>query len=224
MTVREDRNAFPRNADSRIFRRCFSRLVTFAAFLSGVLLSVSVPASAQVAVKTNLLYDATTTPNLGAEIGVGQRSTFSVVYGLNLWKFHSDSGDRKIRHWVVMPEYRWWFCSKFDGHFIGVHAMGGQFNAANMNLPFPGAFFGGENIGKGLRDHRHQGWYAGAGVTYGYQWILSKHWNIEAEIGAGYDYVKYDKFMCNNCGRKIGEGHTNYIGLTKLGLSFIYLF
>lgn len=224
MTVREDRNAFPRNANSRIFRRYFSRFVTFAAFLSGVLLSASVPASAQVAVKNNLLYDATTTPNLGVEIGVGQRSTFSLVYGLNLWKFHSDSGDRKIRHWVVMPEYRWWLCSKFDGHFIGVHAMGGQFNAANMNLPFPGAFFGGENIGKGLRDHRHQGWYAGAGVTYGYQWILSKHWNIEAEIGAGYDYVKYDKFMCNNCGRKVGEGHTNYIGLTKLGLSFIYLF
>ena len=189
-----------------------------------LLLASALPAVGQVAVKTNLLYDATTTPNLGLEVGVGPRSTISLVYGINPWTFHSDSGDRKMRHWVVMPEYRWWLCSKFDGHFIGVHAMGGQFNAAKMNIPFPGAFFSGENIGKGLRDFRYQGWYAGAGVTYGYQWVLGKHWNFEAEIGAGYNYVKYDKFKCNNCGRKVGEGHTNYVGLTKLGLSFIYLF
>lgn len=189
-----------------------------------LLLASAFPAAGQFAVKTNLLYDATTTPNLGAEIGAGQRNTFSLVYGLNPWSFSSDSGKRKIRHWVVMPEYRWWLCSKFDGHFFGVHAMGGQFNAANMNIPFPGAFFGGDNITKGLRDHRYQGWYVGGGVTYGYQWVLGKHWNFEAEIGAGYNYVNYKKFNCADCGGKIGEGHTNYVGLTKLGLSFIYLF
>lgn len=189
-----------------------------------LLLASAFPAAGQFAVKTNLLYDATTTPNLGAEIGVGQRNTFSLVYGLNPWSFSSDSGKRKIRHWVVMPEYRWWLCSKFDGHFFGVHAMGGQFNAANMNIPFPGVFFGGDNITKGLRDHRYQGWYVGGGVTYGYQWVLGKHWNFEAEIGAGYNYVNYKKFNCADCGGKIGEGHTNYVGLTKLGLSFIYLF
>lgn len=197
------------------------RLLTVAMLMTA---AAAVAHAQEVAVKTNLLYDATTTPNLGAEIGVGQRSTFSLVYGLNPWSFNSDSGKRKMRHWVLMPEYRWWPCSKFDGHFIGVHAMGGQFNAANMNIPFPGAFFGGENVTKGLRDHRYQGWYVGAGVTYGYQWVISKHWNFEAEIGAGYNYVNYEKFKCNTCGAKIDEGHTNYVGLTKLGLSFIYLF
>lgn len=189
-----------------------------------MLLLSALPAAGQVAIKTNLLYDALTTPNLGAEIGVGPRSTVSLVYGLNPWSYNTDSGKRKTRHWVVMPEYRWWLCQKFDGHFIGIHAMGGQFNAADINFPFPGGFFAGDNITKGLRDNRYQGWYAGAGFTYGYQWVLSKHWNFEAEIGAGYNYVDYKKFRCAECGAKIGEGHTNYLGITKLGLSFIYLF
>lgn len=189
-----------------------------------LLLCSALPAAGQVAVKTNLLYDAATTPNLGAEIGIGSRSTFSLVYGLNPWTFNSGSNQRKSRHWVLMPEYRYWLCSKFDGHFFGIHAMGGQFSMANLNIPFPGAFFSGDNITKGLRDNRYQGWYAGAGVTYGYQWVLSRHWNIEAEVGAGYNYVNYKKFKCAECGAKVGEGHTNYVGITKLGLSFIYLF
>lgn len=193
-------------------------------FLLSVMLLVSGNCDAQLAIKTNLLYDATTTPNLGAEFGVGPRSTVSVVYGLNPWTFGSGADKRKTRHWVVMPEYRWWPCSKFDGHFFGIHAMGGQMNMARLSIPFPGAFFAGDNITSGLRHHRYQGWFAGGGVTYGYQWVLGRHWNFEAEIGAGYNYVKYKKFNCADCGGKVGEGHTNYLGITKLGLSFIYLF
>ncbi len=189
------------------------------------LLTAGLWASAQVAVKTNLLYDATTTPNIGAEIGVGSRSTINLVYGLNAWTFHSDShGDRKAKHWVVMPEYRWWTCSRFNGHFFGVHAMGGQFNAANVDLPIPGFFFSGDNLRNGVRDHRYQGGFAGAGFTYGYQWILGKHWNLEAEAGIGYAHAWYDKYACGECGGKIASGGTNYLGITKLGISILYLF
>lgn len=195
--------------------------------ISGLIMlaAVALHAPAQVAVKTNLLYDATTTPNIGVELGFKGKSTFNLVYGLNPWTFHSDTkGDRKVKHWVLMPEYRWWTCSRFSGHFIGVHAMGGQFNAANADIPLPGAFFGGENLRKGVRDHRYQGGFAGAGVTYGYQWILGRHFNVEAEIGVGYNRVWYDKYACGDCGAKIADGHTNYVGVTKLGLSIMYLF
>lgn len=37
-----------------------------------------------------LLYDATTTYNIGFEVGLKVRSTLNVVYGLNPWKFDSD--------------------------------------------------------------------------------------------------------------------------------------
>lgn len=183
------------------------------------------PSLSQVAVKTNLLYDATTTPNIGVEVGVGGKSTVNLVYGLNPWTFNKgEDNERKVKHWVLMPEYRWWPCMRFNGHFFGVHALGGEFNAANVNLPIPGAFFGGDNLRREVRDYRYQGWFAGAGVTYGYQWSLSRHWNIEAEIGAGYGHVWYKKYACRTCGAKLKKGNSNYAGITKLGLSLLYLF
>lgn len=181
--------------------------------------------NAQVGVKTNLLYDATTTPNIGLEVGLAGKSTINLVYGLNPWTFHSDSkGERKAKHWVLMPEYRWYSCQTFSGHFVGVHAFGGQLNAANVNIPIPGAFFGGENLQKGVKQHRYEANFAGAGLTYGYQWILGKHVNFEAEIGAGYGHVWYHKYACGDCGALIRKGQTNYMGITKLGLSIMYLF
>lgn len=115
-------------------------------------LLTSLTVSGQVAVKTNVLYDATSTPNLGVEVGVGGKSTINLVYGLNPWKFNSSShGERYAKHWVIMPEYRWWQCSRFNGHFFGVHAMGGQMNVANVSLPIPGGFFKGVNLTKAVK-------------------------------------------------------------------------
>ena len=53
-----------------------------------------------VGIKTNLLYDATLTPNIGAEVALGRRTTAQVVYGLNPWKFSSTS-TKQLRHWVL---------------------------------------------------------------------------------------------------------------------------
>lgn len=174
----------------------------------------AMPSCAQeLALKTNFLYWATLTPNIGAELSVSNKSTIQAFYGLNPWK---TSEGKSIRHWVVQPEYRYWFCTVFDGWFVGVHAMGGQFNMGNVKLPF-GAF-------PSLREHRYEGWFAGGGVSAGYQWVMSKHWNFEAEIGVGYDYIKYDKYKCGVCGEKLKSGHTNYVGPTKAALSLVYLF
>lgn len=178
-------------------------------------------ASAQLAVKTNLLYDATTTPNIGVEVGLGKRHTAQLFYGLNPWTF---GGDSKAKHWLLMPEYRWWTCTTFNGWFFGVHAMGGEFNAGKVNLPVPGAFFKGDNLRQGVKDYRYEGRYLGGGLTAGYQWILNKHWNLEAELGVGYDHIWYDKYPCAECGTRLEKAETNYVGLTKLGLSILYIF
>ena len=67
-------------------------------------------------------------------------------------------------------------------------------------------------------------WYAGGGVTVGYQWPLSRHWNVEASLGVGYDYIKYDKFECGRCGNRLEDGHAHYVGPTKAAISFLYVF
>ena len=66
---------------------------------------------------------------------------------------------------------------------------------------------------------------AGAGIAYGYTWILGKHWNLEAELGFGYSYTNYDTFECAGCGKKVEEGKDHhYVGPTKAAINLVYLF
>lgn len=78
--------------------------------------SLICPALAQkTAVKTNLLYDATTTMNLGVEFGLSPKWTLDVSGNYNPWTF---SKNKKWKHWLVQPEARYWFCNKMMGSFI----------------------------------------------------------------------------------------------------------
>lgn len=172
----------------------------------------------KVAVKTNLLYDATTTINLGAEVGLAPKWTLDISGNYNPWTF---SNNKKWKHWLIQPEARYWFCNKFMGHFIGLHALGGQFNMGNWNTDFK---FLNSDLSK-MKDYRYQGWMVGAGIAYGYAWALSKHFNIEAEIGFGYAYMKYDKFACPKCGEKLETDKSHhYVGPTKAALNLVYVF
>ena len=56
--------------------------------LFGAAISISVAVSAQhVALKNNLLYDATTTPNLALEVGLGKKTTLDLYGGYNPFTF-----------------------------------------------------------------------------------------------------------------------------------------
>lgn len=174
----------------------------------------------KVAVKTNLLYDATSTLNLGFEFGLSKKWTLDVSGNYNPWEFGEN---RKMKHWMVQPEMRYWLCEKFNGHFFGLHAHGAQYNWGGM-LPWGfknGKMFGIEN--RNIQEHRYEGWLVGAGLSYGYQWILGKRWSLEASLGIGYAYLNYAKYKCEKCGEKIGDGHKNYFGPTKAAVSIIYI-
>ena len=170
-----------------------------------------------VALKTNLLYDATLTVNAGLEVGLAPRWSLDLSGNYNGWKVN----EHKWKHWLAQPEARYWFCDRFAGHFLGLHALGGQYNVGNIknSLNFLGTDF------SELTDHRHQGWFAGAGVAYGYSWILGRHWNLELELGVGYVYTRYDVFECAGCGKKVEEDKPHhYVGPTKAAISLVYEF
>ena len=78
-----------------------------------------------VALKTNLLYDATLTVNAGAEIAVAPRWSVDLSGNINAWTM---SAGKRWKHWLVQPEARYWFCDALAGHFVGVHLLGGQYN------------------------------------------------------------------------------------------------
>ena len=84
----------------------------------------------KVAIKSNLLYDVTATVNAGIEVGLAPKWTFDLSANYNGWTF---SHERKWKHWLLQPEGRYWFCDRFAGHFVGVHALGGQYNIGNLN-------------------------------------------------------------------------------------------
>ncbi len=188
-------------------------------FLSVLLLIVTVlPMSGQVAVKTNLLYDATLTPNLGVEIGLAPKWSLDISGNFNGWTLENG---RRWKHWLAQPEARYWFCDRFSGHFLGFHALGGQYKFGGWKHGFNIL----DNRCNDLRIQRHQGWYAGPGVAYGYTWILAKHWSLEAELGVGWAYTRYDVYPCGNCGTKIAEKKVhNYVGPTKAAINLIYVF
>lgn len=170
----------------------------------------------KVALKTNLLYDALLTPDLGVEAKVAPQWTLELTGNINAWKVN----DRRWKQWSVQPEARYWFCQAFSGHFLGAHLIGGQYNFGNLPLNFK---FLGTDFSQ-LRDSRYQGWMGGAGLAYGYSWILDRHWNLEAEIGLGWVYATYDKYPCAVCGTKLDSGHHNYFGPTKAALNLVYVF
>lgn len=194
-------------------KKCISLCVVM------LLAGIGYSASAQdAALKTNLVSDGRLSPNLGLEIGLAPRWTLDISGQFNAWTL---SHDRRWKHWTVQPEARFWFCDRFAGHFLGLEAHGGQYNI--------GGFDGKWNLlgtdARKLKDTRYQGWFVGAGITYGYAWILGRHWNLEAEIGIGYSYTRYDRFRCAGCGKKIETDKPHhYVGPTKAAVNLVYVF
>lgn len=171
-----------------------------------------------IAVKSNLLYDVAGTINLGVEGRLADKWTAELTGNLNAWMLKDQA---HWKHAYIQPEIRWWFCDTFSGHFLALHLHGGIFNVGNLSkdIRIPG-----QKI-SALRDSRFQGWFAGAGVGYGYDLILSRHWNLEFEIGAGYAYSLSDRFECGVCGSTIAEDiQHHYFGITKATVSLVYLF
>lgn len=158
-------------------------------------------------VKTNALYWATATPNIGVECAVAPRWTLELEGGYNPWTFDRQE-NIKAKHWLISPEVRYWFCESFLGHFIGINANYTQFNVGG--IPF-------------FKDARREGWAAGAGLTYGCSWPISRCWNIEANLGLGLWYTRHGTYEVRKCGFFNETISKVAFGPTSLGLSFVYI-
>lgn len=156
----------------------------------------------QLAVKTNALSLLTTTLNAGVEYKIASKWTTSLDVMYKPWKFLPDN--KKITGLLIQPEIKYWFCQPFYHHSLGLHLHYGMYNG-------------------GLDKYRYQGDLYGAGISYGYQWVLSRNWNIGVSVGAGYAHLGYDKYYRPKCGYFIGKDSKDYIGLTQIGVNFIYI-
>ena len=65
---------------------------------------LGISASGQkVIVKNNLVYDATLTPNIGLEIGLGPSTSLDIAGNYNPFVWNDG---KAIKHWLVQPEFR----------------------------------------------------------------------------------------------------------------------
>lgn len=176
----------------------------------------------KVAIKTNLLYDATATANLGVEIGLGQRTTLDLSGNYNAWYTDKDANE-KIRHFLFQPEFRYYTCEKLAGHFFGVHGLFTEYNINDDNWLLNG-FQSASNFSSLEQERsRYEGSGLGVGISYGYDLVLSNRFNLEFSIGGGFIHFDYDRYGPNRCDPYIESDTKNYFGLTKLGISLVYI-
>lgn len=166
-----------------------------------------------VAIHNNLYTDVMGDLSLGVELATKPRTTIEVYGSIRPW---NGSASSVHKHWLVQGQYRFWTCQKYNGIYWGPFAHFGEYNISDTTLPL--------GFLKGLKDSRYEGWLAGTGIGGGYEYAISKHWNIGGEIGLGYTFIKYKKFDCGECGSLTDKGNYHYFGLSKLGVNIIYLF
>ena len=155
-------------------------------------------------IKTNTLAWASGTVNAGVEVSVAKQWSLDMTGYWNPIKTDKFSS----RFWYVQPGVRYWLYEHYVGHFFAAHAAYGRYNVGNDRWYY-------------------KGWFTGLGVSYGYTWILTKRWNLTAEGGFGFYYMR-DRKRLYEIDEWRPECIRNYrrivLAPSKLEISFTYLF
>ncbi len=214
--------------------------MNFKATICVILMMVALigEASGQcVAIHTNLLYDATLTPNLGVGVQVDSVWSVGVNVGLNAWDIDKQE-NKKWRHLLVAPNLRRYHGFRRDtlctygylpdgsygvlrdsvvtsrARYWEADVIYSHFNVSNTSIPF--------GIYSAVKDRRLQGDLVALGGKYGYSWILSRSWRVEAEAGIAVGYAWFKEYDCVVCGESLGDGNRIFL-LPQLGINIVYI-
>ena len=128
------------------------------------------------ALKTNFVYDALLVPTLEFEWRFNDRWSASVEGSLAWW-----SHTKQHKYYQLLnidPEVRYWFktSAPWHGMYCGVFAGGGKYDLENG-------------------DTGYKGEHGMAGVSYGYMWPIGRNLSLEAAIGVGFLYSRYEEYI-----------------------------
>ena len=171
-----------------------------------------------IAVRTNLAYAASATPNIGLEVPVGEHFSLGFNAGIKPWPRWlawdwEKEVEKKWRHFLIVPELRFWPSGVYDKLFVGADLIYTHFNVGAVKFPF--------GMYPRVRDHRLQGDFYGLGLFAGWSWWLSDHWRLEAEAGIGAGYADALEYECAYCGAEVGRLRGPVL-VPKLGLNLSY--
>ena len=181
--------------------------------------------SAKWRIKTNALLWVMGNANVDLEYKLADQWSLEFEATGNFIKFGKQ---RQWKNFQFGLEGRYWLDQAFKGHFFGLHFNWGRYWIGRVSTPW-GSF------------HKHffyRGWGIRTGITYGYNWKLSKHWDLEAMIGLGLIFTNYDNWMLRDANGKpydrvvdapYSQGYVNHehkvtFSPTRLSLGFAYRF
>ena len=173
-----------------------------------------------VALKSNLLYDALMWTNYGVEVPLTiKQQQFSLNYDhqFSWWRWGKRKYEYANRYFQMGGEIRWWFLptnrtqikrDNLCGHFTGLYFMGGKYEF------------------QWRRKWCYLGEFWSTGLTYGYALPVSRHLNVEFAVSAGYAPIAYRHFIpADDYSRlyvdRSDMGTHHYIGITKLSISLV---
>ena len=166
------------------------------------------------AIKTNLLEDAITLPNLGVEFALGKHFSLSASW-MHGWWPNADI-PLWLRAYGGELNFRYWFGSNLDfkGHHIGIYSQAFLYDFCRGK----NGVMSGPPGGTMLDDTNYAG-----GIEYGYSILLYPHLTMDFVLGVGYmgglyhNYVKMD-------GCKVWQltGRRHWIGPTKAEITLRY--
>ena len=182
--------------------------------LAFILTSHQVLGQNRVAIRSNLLYDATLSPNLGIEVRVDTTWSVGGSVGINAWDIDKQK-NRKWRHLLISPKVRKYLGdSLFHRGYLEGNLIYSHYNVGNVKFPF--------GLYRSVRERRLQGDLLALGAKYGYAWIMARNWRIEAEAGIAVGYAWFKEFECPHCGAQLGEGNRIFL-LPQLGINVVYI-
>ena len=167
----------------------------------------------RIALRTNLLYDATLSPNLGVDVRVDSLRTVGLLAGLNAWDIDK-AKNKKWRHALFSLRARKYRDSLFHKGYYEADVIYSHYNVGNTKIPF--------GLYSAVKDRRLQGDLIALGGKYGYSWILARHWRIEAEAGVAVGYAWFKEYDCDHCGTYYGKGDRIFL-LPQLGVNVVYI-
>lgn len=185
----------------RISRKFYRYHLIQGAFFCIFIFFFTLPSFSQrVALHTNGVDWLTLSPNLGAEFAFSPRMSLDVsVAGCPF----AISDNVYYKHLRIQPELKYWPGSLMAGHYIGVTA---AYTTFDIGLKRKG-FYGDAYI---------------AGLTYGYNWILARRWNLELSAGLGAAYYRMARYAPGTPHPQPNENGWKVVP-AKLALSLVYI-
>ena len=170
-----------------------------------LLLCASFPMCAQrVALRTNALEWVALSPNMAVEARLSRRVTLDLSMGGCPFSSVPFLDNYKWRHFRVTPSLRYWFNRPMARHFLGVNLSAAVFSVR-------------------LKDRCYKGDMFSAGIDYGYDLVLSHHWNLEFLAGIGLGKARgYDWRAPSPQPKTVNM--SRWVPVPRLGVSFTYVF